>query len=215
MKIWLFGDSIMKGITLDENYKYCINKSFKLTKGDNEVANKSVMGATVKKGFELFSRAKIEKDNTVIIEYGGNDCNFDWDKVSDFPNDEHLPNVSIEEFCQKYAEMIKTAQKSAKRVIATTLVPLDVEKYFEWICRGRSRENILAWLGDKSMLARWQETYSSAALFVAKSLGCEILDLRTPFLLSHDFKKLMSADGIHPSEQGHKLIEKTVARALG
>lgn len=213
-KIWLFGDSIMKGITLDENYKYCINKDFNPVGSKQEMANKSVMGATVKKGLEMFARSQVECNNTVIIEYGGNDCNFNWDEVSLYPKNEHLPNVSIEEFYDKYSNMIKTAQKSAKRVFAATLVPLDAEKYFAWICKDRCEENILSWLGDKSMLSRWQETYNSAALLAAKSLDCEVIDLRTPFLLSHNFKQLMCQDGIHPSVEGHKLIEQTIKQAI-
>ena len=213
-KVWLFGDSIMKGITLDENYKYCINKNFNPVGSAQKTANKSVMGATVKKGLEMFARSQVENDNTVIIEYGGNDCNFDWDEVSRCPEKNHLPNITIEEFYDKYLSMIKNAQKSAHRVLVATLVPLDAEKYFEWICKDRNKENILSWLGDKSMLSRWQETYNSAALLAAKTLNCEVLDLRTPFLLSHNFKQLMCADGIHPSVEGHKIIEQTIKNAI-
>ena len=213
-KIWLFGDSIMKGITLDENHKYCINKNFRPVGEAQEMANKSVMGATVKKGLELFARSQVENENTVIIEYGGNDCNFNWDEVSANPQKEHLPNVSIDEFYKQYCNMIKTAQNSAKRVLVATLVPLDAEKYFDWICLGRNKKNILLWLGDKSMLSRWQETYNSAAILAAKNLNCEIIDLRTPFLLSHNFKQLMSFDGIHPSVEGHSLIEKTIKTVI-
>lgn len=81
-----------------------------------------------------------------------------------------------------------------------------------WISRAGSRESILSWLGDTSMLSRWQESYNTAVERLAVLTGTPILDLRRDFLLSHEYKSLMSYDGIHPTDRGHDLIEEKSAR---
>ena len=50
---------------------------------------------------------------------------------------------------------------------------------------------------------------------VASESGCPLIDIRSPFLLSHDYRSLISDDGIHPSEKGHRLIRETLAENAG
>ena len=64
------------------------------------------------------------------------------------------------------------------------------------------------------MLYRWQEHYSRATEKLAEAFSCPLIDLRKPFLLSHRYQNLLSGDGIHPTEEGHRLVEKTIAEAL-
>ena len=37
------------------------------------------------------------------------------------------------------------------------------------------------------------------------------MDLRTPFLIRHDYDELLCADGMHPTEKGHSIIDETFA----
>ena len=82
------------------------------------------------------------------------------------------------------------------------------------ISRSNSYDNILSWLGDPSMLYRFQEHYNRIVERLAAEVGCPMIDLRGAFLLSHDYKALISADGIHPTEAGHDLIEKSLREFL-
>ena len=112
---------------------------------------------------------------------------------------------------------IEDIQVTGKKVLVRCdfNVPLDAEKYMQWISRGLSYDRILGWLGDSSMLYRWHEFYSRTTEKLAEALSCPLIDLRMPFLMSHRYRDLLSADGIHPTEEGHRLIEETVAKALG
>ena len=46
---------------------------------------------------------------------------------------------------------------------------------------------------------------------LARELECCFIDLRRGFLLSHEYDRLLCADGIHPTQKGHEMIEKTIA----
>ena len=214
MELHLYGDSIMKGVRWDgERYKLCEHRNFEaLGEKGVTVVNRSQMGATVEKGLALWREE--EKEKTVLFEYGGNDCDFDWQAVSDDPGAKHEPHVTPERFCEQYEKLIRQAQAQGNRVILSRLVPVDAEKYFAWISRGRSKENILAWLGDVGRLARWQERYDRLVCELAARLDCPLLDLRDPFLARRDFASLLCADGIHPTQAGHDLIEQTLCKTL-
>lgn len=211
-KLEILGDSILKGVMYSgENNKYQIcreSKPVELQELGFEISNCSKMGATVDYGYrKAQKRAEDWDENTVVIfEYGGNDCNYNWKEVSENPEGEFKPITDTEEFTDTYKSLIGLARAHGAKVMVSTLVPLDSEKYFNWITRGLSRENILHWLGDEEMLYRWHEYYNEMVRGIAAEFGCAVLDLRRYFLKLHDFKSLICADGIHPTEKGHALI---------
>ena len=153
-------------------------------------------------------------DAAVIIGYGGNDCNFDWSNVSDNPDAEHTPNIKSEDFAREYADCVDHCIDHGATVYVTTMVPLDSPKFFDWISRGNSRSAILSWLGDVSMTRRWHEYYNNLVICAALQTRAGIIDVRKPFLLSHEFDELICDDGIHPTEKGHRLVERTITEAL-
>lgn len=214
-KIYLFGDSVMKGVTFSaENNSYSIHK--RLLESEREVENRSVFGATAKKVFAELTRRLPEssKGDIVVLSFGGNDSDHDWAEVSAAPNQPHGPKTPIGEFEKLLASCIELAKGRGAEVFVSSLIPIDAQKYMERISRGLSRENILSWLGSEDMLYRWHEYYDRVTRAVAESLGAPVIDLRTPFLLSHEFGDLLSADGIHPTEKGHCIIDKTLSAAL-
>ena len=218
-KVQIFGDSILQGVIFsDEANRYKIRKDKFATLAENgiEVENHSRMGATVKNilvSQERFITAENEAD-VVLLEIGGNDCDFNWKEVSDNPDGEHTPNTSPDEFVSLYSEAIERAQKGGKTVAIASLVPIDAEKYLNWISRGLSKENILRWLGDVSMLSRWHEYYNHLVESLAAKFGCKLIDLRDEFLCRHDYKTLICTDGIHPTQAGYDVIEKILAREI-
>ena len=84
----------------------------------------------------------------------------------------------------------------------------------DWISRGLDYDVILNWLGDKSMLYRWHENYNRLVEKIADKFNISLVDVRGAFLTAHNFKTLISADGIHPTEDGHSLINKTITNAV-
>ncbi len=215
-KIDIYGDSILRGVMYDKDSgTYKLRDGYKLEcfkeKGI-EVRNNSRIGATIEKGKDAAQRKLETCDSStlVIFEYGGNDCDFDWEKVSSAPEEEHSPHVEPERFTQIYRSTIEFAKNKGATVALTSVVPVDSTKYMKWITKNRSYENILKWLGDESMLFRWQEYYSHLVEGIARDMNCQLIDLRRDFLLSHAFPSLLCDDGIHPTEKGHKMIEDTL-----
>ena len=217
-KIYIFGDSILKGVMYNKarsRYVICKENRFEPieTKGIM-INNYSQMGYTASCGFE-YMKSKINRDNCdantlVIIEFGGNDSDHKWKEVSRNPEAEHLPITSRKELKNIYSQMIDYVSELGASVVCCNLIPICSEKYMNWISQDLSRENILKWLGDEDILYRWQETYNKVIEQIAVNKGVELIDIRTPFLLSHEFENMIGDDGIHPSDSGHKIIGKTI-----
>lgn len=222
-KIQIYGDSILRGVTLNEDTKrYYINDAIgidALAKDIHaEVANFSKFGCTVQKGFHLME-TNLEKGavcDYALVEYGGNDSDFNWAKIAEEPETEHLSNTPLEKFRDLYKKMVLALKNNGITPVLATLPPVDAEKYFSWICRGGlSKENILHWLGDVFAIYRYQEQYSRAVEAIAAETGCEYIDLRAAFIRQRKMKDLFCSDGIHPSVKGQELIRQELSRFVG
>ena len=211
-KIQIYGDSIMRGILLDkEKCKYYSMPEDDLSEIRDayslQIVNKSRFGCTVEKGYKLLQNA-IDKGldcDMIFLEYGGNDCNFNWNEVSENPEKEHKPFTPIDLFENLYRKIIVNLKGLGITPIIMSLPPIDAEKYFNWISQGLCKENILSWLGDVQMIYRFQELYSSKVTQLAYETNSPYIDIRSAFLDKHNYKKLLCDDGIHPNEAGHKL----------
>ena len=219
-KLFIFGDSILKGVTFsDERRRLVIASSGgygEIEQMGYDVKNKSRLGATITKGLGIMDETLEEcgEGDIVLIEYGGNDCDYEWQMISEDPDGDFLPHTPEAQFTKEYAFAIEKVRERGAIPILSTLVPVDAERYMKWITRDKSYENILKWLGDTSMLYRWQERYNRLVEAIARCFRCQILDVRDKFLLSHDYKSLISADGIHPTEEGHAIIRSALSSIL-
>jgi len=216
-KLEIYGDSILRGVTYcaqSGRYDLCKKNRFaSLSEVGIEAKNNSRMGATIPRGFDLLKRNlsdTVKEDTVVVFEYGGNDCDFKWEDVSADPAGKFQPNTPEGEYLNTYREMIRYTKEKGARPVIASLVPIDADKYMNWISRNLNYQNILSWLGDVSMLSRWQEYYSRLAERLAYETGCPLLDLRSAFLLRHDYKDLLCEDGIHPTPVGHEVIDSTL-----
>ena len=222
-QIDIFGDSVMKGVQLDEK-----NRRYFTPKEDNadrfqrkypiSIRNSSKFGCTIEKGFGLIVKA-LERGSVrdmALLEYGGNDCDYDWNAVSDDPKGNHVPHTPLETFEMVYGKILRMLQAKGIQPLVMTLPPIDAEKYFRWICRdGLDREAILKWLGDVQMIYRFQELYSAAAVKMAIQTGAVVIDVRSAVLDKHNFRELLCEDGIHPNEKGRQLIWNVLGEFAG
>ena len=213
-KVQIYGDSILKGIELDHSESYIVPKESGWQFLEEEyplaIVNRAKFGCTVTKGLEQLSRA-LDRGlscDAVVLEYGGNDCDYRWAEISQNPKGEHLPNTPLPEFMEKCRKMISLLQTNGILPIVMSLPPIDAQRYFHWFCRGGLDENaILDWLGgDIQTIYRHQEMYSNALCRVAMESHAPLVDVRTPFLASKNCRDLLCADGIHPNREGHRLI---------
>ena len=211
----VYGDSILKGVTLDENNeKYKINNFFKDTE---EIENFSKFGCTIEKGSEILDR-NIQRGKTapiVFLEYGGNDSDFNWEEIANNPDNEYFSKTPIKQFESKYIEMIKRLKENNIKPVLCNLIPVDSERYLGWICRnGLNKDNILSWLGDVFAIYRYQEQYSRKIEEISFKENCDMIDLRGAFLKNRQIKGLYSFDGIHPSAMGQNIIKNEIYNYL-
>ncbi len=220
MLLSIFGDSIMAGV-VQENGRYsrCKDQFVRLEEETGiKLDNHSSFGSTVIKGFGRLEKflGQGRLGDYTLIEFGGNDCAYDWAEVAADPEGEHLCVVPPEEFEQEYSKMIKTVEEAGSLPVAATLPPISSKRYLAHVCReGLDSGAILHWLGDLEAIHRWQEGYSAMVRRVAQSLGCRILDLRSVFPDSiEEQEKYLCPDGIHPNRLGQRLMYEKAVRPL-
>lgn len=221
MLLSIFGDSIMAGVVQEDGrYSRCRDQFQRLEQSTGiQLDNHSSFGSTVVKGFERlnkFLRQGSLGDYT-LVEFGGNDCAYDWAEVADAPDEEHLSVVPPELFERQYAQMLQAVEAAGSRPVAATLPPISSRRYLAHICRdGLDSAAILHWLGDLEAISRWQESYSAMVNRVARRLGCRVLDLRAAFPASGpELEQYLCQDGIHPNRLGQQLmLEQVVLPAL-
>jgi len=221
MKICIFGDSISKGVIFDTVSARHKSLAFDLMEPlrrykDVSLKNYSMFGCTVTKGLALIERyaGELAGYDHVILEFGGNDCNYPWKEIAAAPENEHQPKNSLDIFISAYKEVVKKIQNAGGKPVLLTLPPLHAKRFFGWISQGLNEQIILNWLGDVEAIYRWQEMYSIAVVKLGKMLNVPVIDIRSEFLCRHDLLELICLDGMHPTCKGYELILKTVCEQL-
>lgn len=215
VSVW--GDSVLKGIIYDENrqrYKYLEQNTTikKMAELGMDVKNNAKFGMTAPKARNLMLSA-LEKGvdaEVAIIEFGGNDCDYKWAEVAEHPEIEHQPNTPLDVFKRSITDMVQALRKHGITPVLMNLPPIHSEKYFAWVSKGLNAQAILSWLGDKELIYRHHESYSLAIMNLSKSLSCDLIDIREPFLLKRDYYNYLCEDGIHPNEKGHEILNQTL-----
>ena len=223
-KIEVFGDSVLKGIQLRSGNKYCVDNNIDTEllseKFGLSITNHSKMGCTITKGAELIKRffggdLRSEKKDEfgVVMNYGGNDCDFNWTEISENPDAQHKPRTPLAVFEETYRKVIKALKERGVLPILCTMPPLEPQKYFDWLGRGLNKANILAWLGGSvSTIYRYQENYSKAVERIAQTERVPLVDLRGEFLTHRRIDGFFCEDGIHPNTKGQGLITAAFVR---
>ncbi len=224
MDVTVYGDSILKGV-LFEGGKYVVEHGWEDRLAERfslRLKNCSRFGSTIRKALERIRRdseTPCERGEYALLEFGGNDCDYDWAAISAAPEAEHQCKTPPELFLDCYRRAVRLLREAGRTPVLATLPPINAELYLRFLCRGGlSRENIVRWLGDVEHIYRWQESYSGMVERLAREENVPLVDLRSAFL--RDFRRpeaLLCADGIHPSMQGQDLIFRTLsdfARAL-
>ena len=215
--VFVWGDSLLKGITFSaaEN-KYSIyernSARYISEKFHWNIINKSRFGCTAPKGKKLLDSQlqKGVRSDVALIEYGGNDCDFNWAEVSKRPEEKHIPKTPLDDFIRTVKAMIAKLKEKSILPVLMSIPPIDSNRYLDFISReGLSKQNILKWLGDVEHIYRWQEMYSHAISNIALEEGCFLIDVRSAFLREWSYKKYICDDGIHLNQQGHELMSKT------
>ncbi|MBO7663731.1 MAG: SGNH/GDSL hydrolase family protein [Clostridia bacterium] len=215
--IYLFGDSSSQGIVLDHD-RYRISRSgcVRLLKRKGlPIYNYAVHGYTVLQGLESFESLQAEPGSLCVIQFGGNDCDLDWDAVSREPGVFHDGRVPLETFRESLGRFVRKTRAALLEPVLVPPLALISTRFYRWVCRGRNADNILHYLReDTESMYRWQERYAAAVREVAANEDCRLLDVRSRMLDRFDYPSLFCEDGIHPNEEGHAVIADVIWKHL-
>ena len=210
----IYGDSIMKGTVLTQTLRYkatiCEYLNRLCERFGLVAESRARFGMTVDKGAEIVEKDLSAGKNCTfaLLEFGGNDCDYDWKAISEDPAGIHEAKTPLPRFISLYAQMIEKIQARGIVPLVMTLPPIDAQRYLDFLCRGENneRQSIMYWLKDVQRIYRTQERYSNAAARVAEAAGARLVDVRAHFLARDDLRGLLCCDGIHPSAEGYNLI---------
>ena len=219
-RITALGDSLTKGVVLTGN-RYTILESSYMNILSNEldlfVENYGKFGCTVTYGSSVIDRhsESIAASDFTFIEYGGNDCDFDWMKIADAPSDRHTPKTVLDSFVEQVRNLVDKVRELGSKPVLVSLPPILSDMYFSFFCNlmtEQQKSNVLNWLGgDVGIISRWHESYNRALFEVARQAQVDILDITTPFdTFRGDLKALYCSNDIHPNAAGHKLIAESI-----
>lgn len=225
LKVTALGDSITKGVVLTNMDRYAVaQKSFMDIAGEKlgmDVINCGKFGSTVTMGEKIVSRYSkdISESQYTFIEYGGNDCDFDWSKIAETPSGEYSPKTKLEDFRNRFIGLINRVRELGSIPVILSLPPILSEKYYTYFSSRMSeeqKENVIRWLGgDVGINSRWHETYNRTLFLIAAQTRTGIIDVTSPFdTYRGDLKTLFCTDGIHPNENGYRLIADTIINQL-
>ena len=143
IQVIIYGDSIMKGATPEGASKYrSVLPRFLprlAEKYDLAVINRSRFGCTIDRGYAMLQKDLQEKTpcQIALVEYGGNDCDFDWKAIAADPTGEHKPKTSIESFVKTLETMAENLLQRNIQPLLMTLPPVDASRYLSFIWPGR------------------------------------------------------------------------------
>ena len=224
VNIAALGDSLTRGVVLNSENRYSVLKGSFIDiiseKLNLSIKNYAKFGCTIGFGHNVIDRhsSDISATDVTFLEFGGNDCDFDWRGIADNPTSEHTPKTILDSFKVQFLSLIERVRNLGSKPIILSLPPIDSNAYFSFISRFMTEEqraNIIRWLGgDIDIITRWHETYNKALFEISESTGTPIIDITSPFEnYNGDMMALMCSDGIHPNAQGHELIAGSIVGA--
>ena len=224
--IAVFGDSILKGAVTGTNsghlFDIIAENSLAIAQKTLgfELNNQSVFGNIISKAQRKFAKMmeRGEHFDLGIIESGGNDCDYDWPPVSEnpFPADiSHKPRTTLSDFIHIIDEMTSVMRGNKITPLLMTMPPLVPDWWFEHICAGNNRDNILRFLdGNPHKLYENHERYNIAIVDFARSADVQFVDMRKAMLDAPNYRNLMCKDGIHPNQKGYEYMAEVWVREL-
>lgn len=190
------GDSITFGDDAS-SYKYSwggrLEEYLKTNfKGNFEVYNSGVEGETAQEGYERIEDGVIKyTPDIVFIGYGTNDCT---KEMGNYTNNFYNFESNVEDI----AEAIR---KQTNAVIVFNLAPPVVEE----LCN-----DAVVNIHNRDIKA-----YNEVIKTLCGSMMLSYIDHFTIMMDKGNLKEMMSDDGIHPNDEGHRIMFESIIGSAG
>lgn len=224
MRIVCFGDSVTRGVSyvrgrlriLKDNYPVLLGET--LAPLGYSIVNKGVFNDNSDGLVERVGADCLDTDaDCVLIEIGGNDCNFHWDEVALHPNDDHEPIVPLGRYLANVRSLVTKLREAGKEAIFLSILPLDPVRYYERISEQHGTA-IAHWIARRGGIAHWHASYDRSLRELLTAMQVPLIDVRKAFWQNSvspaDFHDLIGDDGIHPTEAGYQLMSDCIATQL-
>jgi len=225
-KIAVFGDSILKGaVTGYSDHLFDILPENSLTLAQKnvefELFNDSVFGSVISKSQRRLNKffEKGEKADIVIIESGGNDCDYDF--LSMIKNGEtSVPQrTPLADFLRILDEMVQTVKENGAMPVIMTMPSLVADRWYNHITRAldeSGKAKVDSFLGENPVdkLSKNHEVYNLNLMEYCRKNDIFMIDMRKALLDAPDYRKLMCQDGIHPNQAGYEYMAKVWEQTL-
>jgi lysophospholipase L1-like esterase len=217
MRIVCFGDSVTRGISyvqgrlriVKDNYPALLQNAISIF-NPVQVLNKGVFNDNSSLLVDRLEKDVLaEQPSYVLIQIGGNDCNFHWDEVALCPNQTHEPFVPIQTYQENIENMIVRIRNTGAIPVIMSLIPLDPVRYYRKLAEIHG-PSIAHWIAVCGGIEYWHAKYNAALEPIIRKLNVLTIDVRRSFLQSADMTKIISDDGIHPTTEGYFLLAAAI-----
>lgn len=218
MKIVCFGDSLTRGVSfvkgrlriIKENYPQVLQQLFSENNESVSVVNKGVFNDNSNLLLNRLEKDVIdEKPNYVIIEVGGNDCNFKWDEVAEKPWEDHQAIVPMQQYLDNLKTIITNIKQNDITPIIATLPPLDPVRYYKNIS-SRYSPAISHWISEVGGIDYWHSMYNRNLNRLADEYNILKVDVRSALKKAGNLVEFISDDGIHLTAEGYKVLSNEI-----
>jgi lysophospholipase L1-like esterase len=192
----LFGDSIFFGVGATRRQKGC---GYLLKQRlDVPVELWCRPGIASNDAIERLN-AEIANDppRYIIIMFGNNDCRIADDGTPAIPKNQFRINLRY---------LVMKIREHGRIPVLCNLQPIDSTRYYAQF------PNILQYQSFTGLPIEWQNGYSEIINVVASETDADFIDIRNELLPEID--RILSEDGLHPNDYGHKLIADILYREL-
>lgn len=218
--VYIFGDSLLRGVMPDEQGLYHSTNSIGFDELENRyqicIKNYSMPTFTVKQGWAWMQKnmeASGAKPDLVILEFGGNDCDYRWGEMRDSCHRlTEIHRTPIDEFVKVYTDMTEYLADRGIETAVTLCPQFPVGVYLKHlIASGIPEQVIKTYIETPDMVIRDYKAYKSEIVKLAEKKRIPVIDIEKTFAFLTDLEDYYSMDGLHPNEKGYRLIHDTFA----
>jgi Lysophospholipase L1 and related esterases len=219
LRIICFGDSVTRGVTFTKGRFRLVRENYpallqKLLGDQDEVVNKGVFNDNSDLLMERLDKDVIKlHPDLVLINIGGNDCNFHWDQVALLPEEEHVPIVPLNRYLENIQNMVRKISDAGAVPVVMSLLPLDPVRYYHALMEHYSH-SLGHWISCCGGIEHWHGMYNRSLKQMVQRLGILSLDIRTAFKTKGDISELINDDGLHPTAKGYKVMAQIIFSSI-
>jgi lysophospholipase L1-like esterase len=192
----LYGDSIFFGVGASSRHNGCGYLLKQLL--DYPVEIRSRPGVTSEYAVENFNDRILRNPRKhVLVMFGNNDCRI---------LDDGKPTIDKDKYYGNLLTLIKKIRDNKCKPVICNLQPICNERYYKQFPQIEKYKKMTG------LPIEWQSGYSEIPEKISVKEKIPFINIRSD--LAEKLDEVLSNDGLHPNDLGHKIIAKTLCEKL-